>query len=948
MGNKNRWNCREYVARKCDRFLKPVTFNTLFNSSKITTMSTSKYFKKKYLLLFGLLLFLAAGGLFHRYVMQKIDSMNHISVEFGSTLDEEKSQAAFKAVRITKAQQKLKEKILPKLPKSQAFKEVSLFDEDAKSWNNLYDGYVTCGIVVFDANGDELPDVYMTQNGNTWTRPTDENGVLQDKPYPQHNALYLHQGNDKNGQPIYQQVKYLATKNKTFQKEELLIENFLFPRENVGENVDRPGRLSSVPLAVDLNGDSRLDLIVGSYLPGMFWSSPLTQQVMEQFVRPVGRQAVKSKLPIQAQGLAFLKDYQANHDINDVQKSARGTESNGANSIFLNMGDQDQDGLPEWKDISRESGLEGKRATLSLLAADFDLDGDIDIFEANSTDPDYWPGGATKISGGANQLFINQLVETGELKFVEKAAAMNVDGVYDKDYPSPAYYRLKKYPLIPEAYSAALLHFEKYHPGFLEINGEASEQGQLAWCATTQDVNDDGYPDIWVGNDIGFMRLYLNKAGKTFELAKDYARANQTGNWMSMSVGDLNGDLKEDLFAGNSGGSTMNMAMPIPNLYSMFSPVMLTGIMSQQFFANNHRSMHAFVSGADVSKEMPNQILHSSVLPPDAASPNNIRSFGLADRKASAEYDPNSLDPYEFAWGSTILDVQNDGKQDIYWMGNMYGRGGGIFPITGTGPGRLLVNATESPDAPLQFADLTAEHHLFNIHELQYDKLKSDNYIYRKSPQQNWSKKSMVYSYDVSVWGFQGPEIVEKVANHDLTQTSENGRGAVGADLNSDGYADIIIRNMGGYDSRSPDNVNLKAVINDKVQVIPAHDSNFPTPTNYEPGSTRTFLNQYQKNNWLKIKLVDDSPNTFNPDAVGAKIVVNQQFLKVHRAGGSGFVSNYFGPQLFGLGQQEATSIEVTWPDKEQTTTQLPLPNYKNGTLIIAKNKGIVKWEVST
>ncbi len=894
--------------------------------------------KKKRTLISIIVVILGLFTVFHFSIMNTVKKMTNITVQFGSESEnkEKKENIANNLNNGTQFN-------FAKVEEPSPFLEYDLFDEDAKSWCNIYDGYSTSGILVFDANGDEKLDVYFTQNGDNWTRPTDHNGVLKDKPYFQHNGLYINLGNDSIGNPIYKQAKYISAQNETFQEEELLIENFHFPRKSVHESIERVGRASNSAIAADLNNDGRLDLIVANVLPGMFWSHPNSQRVLGQFVRPVGRQAVNTKTPLSAQGMYFIHEYKANDQINDFNTTSRGKEAVGANSIFLNMGDKDHDGIPEWKDISRQSGAEGKRATQNILAADFDLDGDIDLFETNIMDHDYWPGGATSLAGAANQMYINQLSETGNVTFIEQAAAMDVDGLYDKNNPIPDYYKLKKLPLLPKEYSMALLSFEKYKPDFLEINGEKSEPGQISWSSVTQDVNDDGYPDIWVANDLGFLRLYINNQGEKFEEPDNYARSKQTGYWMSLTPGDFNGDLKEDLFAGNIGGASMNLAMPIPDPNMLFDPVMTTGTTAQQFFSDKHRSMHAFVDGNDYKNELVNKIEHSKILPPDASQPNNIRTFGISHMKGILKYDPNSIDPYEFAWGSTAIDIQNDGKQDIYWIGCLYGRGGGIFPIMGTGPGRLLVNASPSSDQ-LRFKDLTAEHHLFNIQELQYDKLKSDGFVYRKSPRQNWNKRSMVYSHDISVWGFQGPDLAEKITNRDLIQTAENGRSVVAGDLNNDGFDDIIVRNMGGYDSRSSNSVNLKAKINEKIVVIPAHDANFPSPTNFEAGSTRTFINTYTDNNWIKIKLLDDTENSFNRDAIGAKIIVNGKYVKVKRSGGGGFVSNFYGPLLFGLGQESASLIEIHWPDKKRTITKLEIPNYKNGSVSISKSKGILEW----
>lgn len=899
--------------------------------------------KKRKIIKRVLLGFLVAFAIFavgmHFFVTNRVKEMSNITVEFSSaTTDHGDQQNLFNQVSFGNSEQD--NQSMSNLAGISAFEEQDIFDDDAKNWSNMFDSFTAAGVLVFDANNDGLLDVYLCHSGANWTRPT-VNAVIQDEPYHSFNGLYLNQGNDEEGNPIYKQACVLAGANDTYQKEELLVENLLFPRETAQDSTRRIGRQASAAIATDLNNDGRQDIIVANALPGMIWTHENTQRILGQFVRPVGRQAVNSKTPLSAQGMFFVKDYVPGNDIDDFQKSERGEEAMGANSVFLNMGDNDGDGVPEWKDVSKETGLEGSRTTVGLISMDVDLDGDLDIFESNVMDPDYWPGGSTAHAGAANCLYINQLAETGELTFVDKAGEMNVDGLYDADNPQPDYYRMKKYPVIPESYSAGLFQFESYKTDWLNINGEECEPGQISWASVAQDVNDDGYPDIWVANDLGYLRLYINDEGKGFTENKDHARSTTTGYWMSLSPGDFNNDNKEDLFAGNIGGAAYNLAMPIPDLLSVFDPVITSGTMFQQWVSGKHVSSHALIDGNDVSSEMKNKVVHSKILPPDASMPNNIRVMPAGT--VQPRFDPESIDPYEFTWGSTTVDIQNDGREDLYWIGCLYGRGGGIFPIMGTGPGRLLINATDQPDE-LRFVDLTAEHHLFNIEELDYSKLETEGVISRKSPLQNWGKRSVCTSADVSVWGFQGAGVVDKITNHDLIQCAENGRSTVSADLNSDGFPDILVSNMGGYDSRHSNSRNLKGMVQGKPRVIPAHDANYPSPTNYEPGHTRFFRNTYSGNKWIKIDLLDDSQASLNRDAIGAKVLVNKKFMKIKRSGNGGFLSNYFGPILFGLNQEAATTIEIHWPDKARTVTQLDLPEYSNGTLTISKTKGIVNW----
>ena len=111
------------------------------------------------------------------------------------------------------------------LPEPRAFAEVQAFDDDAHCWSNQFSQYGAAGVLVFDANGDDRPDVYLCQDGQNWTRPTDDEGALLDGPRYQHNGLYLNQGNDKDGNPIFVQVSRLIDRNDTFVEEELLVED---------------------------------------------------------------------------------------------------------------------------------------------------------------------------------------------------------------------------------------------------------------------------------------------------------------------------------------------------------------------------------------------------------------------------------------------------------------------------------------------------------------------------------------------------------------------------------------------------------------------------------------------------------------------------------------------------------------------------------------------------
>ncbi|MFT4975119.1 MAG: hypothetical protein ACI8S6_001006 [Myxococcota bacterium] len=826
------------------------------------------------------------------------------------------------------------------LSDARAFREVFVLDDDAHSWSNMSSLFGGAGATIFDANGDGRLDLYLTHDGQNWTRPTDEDAVLLDTPRYTANGLYLNQGNRPDGSPIFVQVSALVTANDTHVAAELLVEDYLEPRQTTADSTQRWGRQSNLALAADLNGDGRPDLLVGNQPPGMPWSHPDTQRVLSRFVDPIGRQARQSKQPLVALGM-HLVPYSPRQSLNDTRSSSRGEESEGANSLYINLGDTDGDGIPEWQDVSRAAGIEGFRPSYGLSALDFDLDGDLDIFVANSHDLDFWPGGSNRWAGGINTLYVNQLAQTGELRFIEQGEALGITGEQGEDN-RPYLTRLGKIPGLPIEYSIAAFYMEEYKPELLEMDGGPAENAGISWASVVQDYDSDGWPDIWVANDLGFLKLYRNIEGERFE-AVEHARSETTGSWMSFAMADFNGDLQEDAIIGNAGGGAYNHAFIAPNWYDMEEPVIADSLAFRTLVISGNDFTHGIIDGADVTRELPNRIRHSSVLPPETALANNIRPENIPKASFIEDYtpfDPTSLDPYEFAWGMTPIDIQNDGRMDMYTHGCLWNRGGGVMAVIGTSPGRLLVNATPQ-GGELRFVDLTAEHHLFSILELQYDRLEDEGYVYRKAPQQNWKKRDWVYSYDRSVWTSQGVGIQERVTNNDLLQTAEFGKATVAADLNGDGFQDLLLTSMGGYDSRSSTNANLKVMIDGQPQVLPPPDNNYPTLTNFEPGLTRTFLNPYTDGGFVEVVLIGEG---YNLDAIGARVVVNDALMRVRRAGDGGFIGNTLAPLHIGLGEDSVETITVTWPDRAGSTTHLQVDQLRNGRIIISQAEGLVDW----
>src|SRR2546423_14320816 len=53
-----------------------------------------------------------------------------------------------------------------------------------------------------------------------------------------------------------------------------------------------------------------------------------------------------------------------------------------------------------------------------------------------------------------------------------------------------------------------------------KVNHIAAHIGALGACVSVVDVNNDGWPDLYLANDYGPAELYLNHEDKHFELAR--------------------------------------------------------------------------------------------------------------------------------------------------------------------------------------------------------------------------------------------------------------------------------------------------------------------------------------------------------------------------------------------------------------------------------------------
>ncbi len=234
------------------------------------------------------------------------------------------------------------------------------------------------------------------------------------------------------------------------------------------------------------------------------------------------------------------------------------TSSQGKNKLYLNKGNL------RFEDITDESGTAGEgNWKTGVTMADVNGDGLLDIYVCEVGD--------YKTFNGRNQLFINQ----GDLTFKEESHAYGLDfqgfstqaAFFDFDLDGDLdMYLLNHSVHTSRSYgSVALRNQEDTLAGDRlyrndDVNGKHvfhdvtksagifSSQIGYGLGVNICDINNDGYPDIYVSNDFHENDyLYINNGDGTFSEKLTSQLAHTSRSSMGNDVGDINNDGRLDI-----------------------------------------------------------------------------------------------------------------------------------------------------------------------------------------------------------------------------------------------------------------------------------------------------------------------------------------------------------------------------------------------------------------
>jgi hypothetical protein len=229
--------------------------------------------------------------------------------------------------------------------------------------------------------------------------------------------------------------------------------------------------------------------------------------------------------------------------------------------LYLNKGNL------EFQDISQAANLSnGNNWTTGVTTVDINNDGLLDLYICL----------VGAYSESTNILYVNKGIENGRPKFENESAkyGLNISSYstqavfFDFDLDNDLDMFLLNHSVHPnrtygkgsarETYSkeSGDILFENIDGTFVDVSKEKGIfQGKTGYGLglSVSDVNNDGYPDIYIGNDF-FENdyLYLNQKGEKFKevISTNQMALGHTSHYsMGNAIADINNDAKTDILS---------------------------------------------------------------------------------------------------------------------------------------------------------------------------------------------------------------------------------------------------------------------------------------------------------------------------------------------------------------------------------------------------------------
>ena len=497
------------------------------------------------------------------------------------------------------------------------------------------------------------------------------------------------------------------------------------------------------------------------------------------------------------------------------------------------------------------------QSAITIACGDVNNDGWTDVFVGNRLDQDFIRFDDPRHHGHYNRLYINN----GDLTFRDVTESAGLISPPIKMLSPEGEPMQWKDPATGES-------VQGYDASLQDANGNriGDPTGQTL-ASLFFDHDSDGDLDLWLADDGDTLKVYRNDSDGddiSFTSVESAMGVDSVGAWMGFALGDYDSDEDLDIFITNIGYHFLLYDVPpVPSGDCAYSHAYGWGTCYHFLLRNDGVKEDAEVGMiGDFTNVAPQtDVATSLAFPPESLDQANILEVW------NDVEQPVGLAAYDFGFGTAFFDYENDGDQDLYWLGAMGGRGEGPNGFKYTGSGRMLRGDGEG-----QFEDITVEARLLDIQGVNY------NIVDPNNPDFDPERQRLDRRYH------------------------ENGKGLAKCDLNGDGTVDLL-----GTNSNGPVFIGENTI-------------------DFFRGPLFLWMSNASEGSWLSVKLtgrqsIDGTGS--NADGIGARVKVTADVdgsgeltTQVQDVlGSSSFLSMNCIDLHFGLGQaSKVEKIEVTWP----------------------------------
>jgi hypothetical protein len=301
------------------------------------------------------------------------------------------------------------------------------------------------------------------------------------------------------------------------------------------------------------------------------------------------------------------------------------------NRLYRNRGDG------RFEDVTEKAGVAGQKGEgIGALAFDYDNDGDQDLYVTYLFQPNLLyrndGKGAFEEVGASAGVAVND--------YSTSAAAIDYDRDGDADLYVLVYGPPGKGPNLAANNAPPNHLFRNDGNGrFTDVSKE-TRTNDTHWGLALQsaDLDDDGWPDLYVANDFGVNTYLVNQRDGTFRDFADRAKVSDPGFGMGVTVDDYDADGRLDLYVSNYSFPLnwflRDRRFPMPQFpYWLGRPFVW-------------RRLKAMTRGSSLFR-------------------------GAADGRFERTSDEAEVWDTSWSWGSVFVDGDLDGRPDLFVVNGM-------------------------------------------------------------------------------------------------------------------------------------------------------------------------------------------------------------------------------------------------------------------------------------